>query len=710
MTYDQPRSPPPQGPPGIYEKNDPRYSQVGSCQPSGSNQPVAEPDQYHKPNAQQTTFDADATGYIQVRQPVNEAVASGINANQSMNTFSLEMINQLNQLTSQIAAMLQQLKEQSIAVSTNPQAAPAATTMPASPTTTGSPPIDRSSLKTPPSPYRAAEETAQPPVSPTQAPFLHTSYAQGSLPQPRGELSSFSFTSHAEESEQVDEQAARPRGPKRTSTGGDATIIEKTWGVLFTEDGQPTARLSQFLRGIAVHIIEDYEPKHSLVITPSKLQKYYEDTKLSTELYPWNRVFDDWTSSISRLFREFEAQHHLVQDRPQKRPNIPGLTPQGFEKWATVLLRAHPDHEFERLAKTALHMPISNPDDRRERFPKEISRRLFPKESDTGIVSKLQRAINVHCGVNVERRRDSTVESDQQPHTSSRANDPAQPLPIKTTRPRARRQDSLLTPVAPVAPATPVASRTSPPLSSLGIDHGRKPYTTAPSEAAISEDGDDVPTPQPIERERKPYVAQPGGGKNYDDFDRSTPEFVAPDAKTARATSMSQGQPPENFRSRPIPVAIHQKPSPPLLDDSEVRRRRSSVYTRDAQGRVGRQRSPSANVNGKEYAHRLSDGDVSYGSSYPSTASNDVKEDSRRYREFESQRDRHATDQHDPARMTAFDPRDREKDPRSKMQSATGSDASRSQYVNEDEYYRAHGRSRPTNRESHPQYPPSSHR
>ena len=34
--------------------------------------------------------------------------------------------------------------------------------------------------------------------------------------------------------------------------------------------------------------IEDYEPKHSLVVTPNKMVKYYEDVKLSHEIYPWS--------------------------------------------------------------------------------------------------------------------------------------------------------------------------------------------------------------------------------------------------------------------------------------------------------------------------------------------------------------------------------------------------------------------------------------
>ena len=37
--------------------------------------------------------------------------------------------------------------------------------------------------------------------------------------------------------------------------------------------------------------IEDYEPRHSIVITPTKMVKYYEDVKLSNELYPWSSTF-----------------------------------------------------------------------------------------------------------------------------------------------------------------------------------------------------------------------------------------------------------------------------------------------------------------------------------------------------------------------------------------------------------------------------------
>jgi len=56
----------------------------------------------------------------------------------------------------------------------------------------------------------------------------------------------------------------------------------------------------------------------------------------------------------------------------------------------TLLIQAYPEEEFERVQKTVLKMPISSPDDKQERFPKEISRRLFPDHEDRQIRRRIQ--------------------------------------------------------------------------------------------------------------------------------------------------------------------------------------------------------------------------------------------------------------------------------------------------------------------------------
>lgn len=266
------------------------------------------------------------------------------------------------------------------------------------------------------------------------------------------------------------------------------TTLEKIWGKLF-EDGQPTARLGQLLRGIAVHLIEDYPPGNTIVVVPEKMQKYYADNKVPTDSYPWQDIFDDRTSSISRIYRDIEAEHHLVQD-PQnlkERPDIPGLTPRGFEKWYTLMIQANPDREFARLQKTVLDMPINNPDDKKERFPKELPRRLFPSSADKKILEKLEVSIITHC--EVELPRNPPEERSKSP---IRKNKPRDKSPLSRTQPTTIER----------VPASVSTSKSS----------------SQERETKSLDDDEDVTTaPRPIERERKPYVAQPGGGKKYDE-------------------------------------------------------------------------------------------------------------------------------------------------------------------------------------------------
>lgn len=109
--------------------------------------------------------------------------------------------------------------------------------------------------------------------------------------------------------------------------------------------------------------------------------------------------------SISRIYRDFECQHHLVQERYDERSDISGLTSIDFTRWATLLIQAHSEEEYERLQKTVLQMPISNSDDKKERFPKEISRRLFPRHEDIRIRDHIEDSISGYA--TVEPRRSS---------------------------------------------------------------------------------------------------------------------------------------------------------------------------------------------------------------------------------------------------------------------------------------------------------------
>ncbi|KAL8886877.1 MAG: hypothetical protein Q9215_005475 [Flavoplaca cf. flavocitrina] len=224
--------------------------------------------------------------------------------------------------------------------------------------------------------------------------------------------------------------------------------------------------------------------------------QYYKDVKLADELYPWSTVFDDEHSSISRMYRDLECQHHLVQEHFDERPDIPGLTPLGFQKWVTLLIQARPEDEFERLQKAALGMPINNPDDKKERFPKELSRRLFPGSEDKQMRERIEKAISLHANVDLPLRPNQREAS---PKVGSH-------MPGVSDTHMPSRRDSNVN-----------GENVPPPYAPSNIERERKPYSSIPESAIDDTNPTPVPPSNPIERERKPYSAQPGGGKQFEE-------------------------------------------------------------------------------------------------------------------------------------------------------------------------------------------------
>ncbi|KAF2017269.1 hypothetical protein BU24DRAFT_147131 [Aaosphaeria arxii CBS 175.79] len=309
------------------------------------------------------------------------------------------------------------------------------------------------------------------------------------------------------------ERTSRSRPPpvQRMSTDADFTPIEKMWGRLFDPSGQPTPRLGQFLRGLALHLINDYEPKRSLVIPPSKMLKFYSDVKLPDEIYPWPTMFGKLSpTTLCKIYREMRCEHHLIQENLADTPHVPALTPEGFEEWMTVMIQAYPDTEYARLSMAVLDMPISNADDAKERFPKELPRRLFPTQEH---LHAQQRCAAILSAENVG------------------------PL---------RR--------APTFPPPPPVSNDAGPAPSL--ERERSPYATQSqphtrnSSTVQSEEDGREPLAVPIERERKPYSAAPGGGKVYGEDPSRNPNSEASSQDFRRRTqstaSQSQWVPPSN--------------------------------------------------------------------------------------------------------------------------------------------------------------------
>lgn len=259
--------------------------------------------------------------------------------------------------------------------------------------------------------------------------------------------------------------------PRMPSPLAEVTTLERIWQPLF-DNGVPTVRLSQFLRGIALHIIEDYEPKGSLIITPPKMLRFFEQTRIEDELYPWHLIFGGGmvSASISVMFRRLKCEHHLVQAQLHEVPNVPALTPAGFETFLACLIQAHPDLEFERLSHAVKNMPISNADYKTERFPKELSRRLLPAQpnplAEQCIVASMAHEANL--------------------------------LQLRNSN------------------AMPPPPTSAPPQQSAFPERERKPYSQSTFPAETNDDfADDFVPSVPIERERKPYSAKEGTGKIF---------------------------------------------------------------------------------------------------------------------------------------------------------------------------------------------------
>ena len=285
-------------------------------------------------------------------------------------------------------------------------------------------------------------------------------------------------------------------------------------------------------------------------------------------------VFDDEHSSISRMYRDLECQHHLVQEKFNERPDIPGLTPLGFERWVTLLIQAHPDEEFERLQKAVLDMPICNPDDRKERFPKELSRRLFPGHEDRRVRETLEKTISEHAAIDLPLRPNREDPPPPRRDSPAHKSSAAEPSYVPQTQRSSVTFD--LPPTNSSAPPNYVPSQ---------LERERKPYSNIPSESAIDDTNPPMPPPtsNPIERARQPYTALPGGGKQFEDESKSTKpraeSFVGSAPKPSRSDSTA--------RSRPIPVNTSrpmETPKPELhhsrVPSNTTRRHRSPSFSR----------------------------------------------------------------------------------------------------------------------------------
>ena len=194
---------------------------------------------------------SDSTRYLRPQQPINEAVTSAFDKTET--SIDPELIAQITQ------NVINQLKNTGIQDSNTPvpqntrQFPPPVQPVPLSPSTmsASSPPTHTRNVYTPPSPHKQNDyqNRGSPPSQSAAYPVPPLS------PQEKVTASFHDRRTSSPLSQTSDTSHHRPRGPVRLSTGKEETTLEKIWGQLFDEDCHPTARLGQFLRGLAVHIV-----------------------------------------------------------------------------------------------------------------------------------------------------------------------------------------------------------------------------------------------------------------------------------------------------------------------------------------------------------------------------------------------------------------------------------------------------------------------
>ncbi|TLD21381.1 hypothetical protein PspLS_09020 [Pyricularia sp. CBS 133598] len=186
----------------------------------------------------------------------------------------------------------------------------------------------------------------------------------------------------------------------------EPSLIDERWGVLFNETGSPTKRADELLKSIAGHIILEYEPQQSIVITPEKLSRFYDQHRLPREIYPFTRLLEIFDASITTsfvhdriadLYDDLGCQYHLTQRDARSRPSVPALTPKGFARWLLVNLQAYPNEESQRLSDVVLTIPVSltnTHNGKLERMPCKISRHALPRNPDNNARKLLDEALD----------------------------------------------------------------------------------------------------------------------------------------------------------------------------------------------------------------------------------------------------------------------------------------------------------------------------
>ena len=186
--------------------------------------------------------------FVQPQKPIDEAVSTAFNK-ADVSGINPELIAQI---TENVIKQLRTSVDVGTPVTATQQhyPPPPPQAVPQSPSTQSntSPSVPPRNVYTPPSPQKHSEYQNY------SSPESKASMPHDTPPSPK-EREGDDKRPQSRASTSSDVNTSRPKGPTRLSTSKEETTLEKIWGQLFDEDGNPTVRLGQFLKGLAVHLV-----------------------------------------------------------------------------------------------------------------------------------------------------------------------------------------------------------------------------------------------------------------------------------------------------------------------------------------------------------------------------------------------------------------------------------------------------------------------
>ncbi|KAI1344081.1 hypothetical protein F5Y15DRAFT_426601 [Xylariaceae sp. FL0016] len=399
------------------------------------------------------------------------------------------------------------------------------------------------------------------------------------------------------------------------------------WGQLFDENGHPTHRCAQVLKGLANHMIGNFPPQESLVVTPEKLATLYTRFSLDPEIFPFSEIFRctsrDSYNHLSDFFADLQCEYHLVQPDPQSKPSVPALTPAGFAQYMMTCILAYPDEEARRLDKIAAVIPwfivddksssstttitTAHEDSQARRLPQQFVRSLLPVSYDLNSRQELISAIDdlmysLELVASSSRPLDTTPRPLQPPPLAPAATSPARTseaaiLTPGATRAHASRQsyftEALQAGADRYLPSSPGVAVTRPPAA------GRRRFP--PAAGALETIGDETVGGgggggSEDDAYFQPRGAERRGGVYHDRRDREAhfassvdprPSPSSLSSSSSSSREQQQGRRPQEYMRRANSYS-HTLPPPPMGSGSGS----GSVLTssrreRSPQGRVG---------------------------------------------------------------------------------------------------------------------------